>query len=462
MLNIILLIGMYPAIFIIYFTMKYSGKNRNGTMFGLCVPRDEQLAEEFYRQVENKQVWYQHRMRSTFFIFLVLPLISIAVPYLSIQFTIWMLWLLLAIVFFELPCIMVNRELKEWKKSVQIQEKAKQDNINLVELSKAGQVRKTKLSQFLLPILLSAAAVAAYYFFRKDVYGRRMTWVIAVIAACTPMFYAAAKWMDRQRTAVVSYDSEVNVNYARAKKRIWNQLWLLCAWINTAFTWGVGMALKKDKFLTGMLWGTIPYIIVITACILLAVRKVNRLERRYEKKIDPMLREEDDDCWIGGVLYYNKSDKHIMVETRVGYGTTINAATLAGKVFLAIGAAAILSVPIACLWMILLEFTPIKLNIQEDYLIAKQLRNDYKIAVDEISDLELVDDLPKLSKNAGTGMDNLYKGNWHILYNGDCEVFLNPKNEVFLKFTSEGVLYYMSASDDMQTRAVYEELQKRQ
>ena len=222
------------------------------------------------------------------------------------------------------------------------------------------------------------------------------------------------------------------------------------------------MALKKDKFLTGMLWGTIPYIIVITACILLAVRKVNRLERRYEKKIDPMLREDDDDCWIGGVLYYNKSDKHIMVETRVGYGTTINAATSAGKVFLVIGAAVILYVPIACLWMILLEFTPIKLNIQEDYLIAKQLRNDYKIAVEEISDLELVDDLPELSKNAGTGMDNLYKGNWHILYAGDCEVFLNPKKEVFLKFTSEGVLYYMSASDDMQTRAVYEELRKRQ
>lgn len=462
MLNIILFISMYPVVFIVYFVMKYSGKNRNGTMFGLCIPKDEQLAEEFYRQVENKQVWYQRRMRNTLIIFLVLPLISLAVPYFSIQFTIWMFWLLLAIIFFELPCIRVNRELKEWKKSVQIQEKAKQDNINFVEISKVGQVRKVKLFQFLLPTLLSMAAVAASYFFHNDIYGKRMTWVIAVIAFCTPMFYAAAKWMDRQRTAVVSYDSEVNVNYARAKKQIWNQLWLLCAWINTVFTWGVGMALKKDRFLTGLLWGTIVYIIVITACLLLAVRKANRLELHYEKKIDPMLREEDDDCWIGGILYYNKSDKHIMVETRVGYGTTINAATSGGKVFLAIGAAAILFIPISCLWIILVEFTPIKLNIQEDYLIARQLKNDYKIAVEEISDLELVDELPELSKNAGTGMDNLYKGNWHILYAGDCEVFLNPQNEVFLKFTSEGVLYYMSASDDMQTRTLYEALQERQ
>ena len=84
-----------------------------------------------------------------------------------------------------------------------------------------------------------------------------------------------------------------------------------------------------------------------------------------------------------------------------------------------------------------------------------------KVLLSDIREPELVDSLPEMSKNVGTGMDNLYKGNWHITYNGDCEVFLNPKNHLFIKFTVDGELYYMSAADDKETRAVYEELTAR-
>ena len=106
----------------------------------------------------------------------------------------------------------------------------------------------------------------------------------------------------------------------------------------------------------------------------------------------------------------------------------------------------------------MIEFTPIKLEIHENYLVAEQLKTDYRIDVGEIEELELVDELPELSKNRGTGMDNLYKGNWHIIYAGDCEVFLNPQNQVFLKFMADGELYYMSAADDNGTREIYAKL----
>ena len=55
LLNIILFIGMYPIVFILYFVSKWSSTNRNGTVFGLCVPGDKALAEEFYRQVDEKK-----------------------------------------------------------------------------------------------------------------------------------------------------------------------------------------------------------------------------------------------------------------------------------------------------------------------------------------------------------------------------------------------------------------------
>lgn len=499
LLNIMFFVSMYPIIFILYFVLKWNGKSRNGTVFGLCVPKEKEAAEEFFRQVDQKQAWYQHRMKMTLAVFAVIPLACFVTPHVSIQFTIWMLWLLAGIVVMELPTIKVNRELKIWKKERQARmysgqpcgakaaeesthmqqadgvegraaipeadggnkkaDAPKSDSVRLIELSEAGQVRKTKPLPFLIPILISAAAAAAYYMLRESPRSRQMFWVVLLFALCTPLFYVAASWMDRQRTAVVSYDSEVNINYARAKKQIWNRLWLACAWINTAFTIFTAFAMRNDDFsVIWLLWGTIGYMAVTLAGLLLAVRKVNRLEGRYENKIDPLLNEDDDDHWIWGMFYYNKAEKRTLLEARIGYGTTTNMATPVGRGLTIFAAVAILSVPIVCIWMIFIEFTPLKLKIQENYLVAEQLKTDYRIAVAEITALELVEDLPELSKNAGTGMENLYKGNWHIVYAGDCEVFLNPQNHLFLKFTADGKLYYMSAADDGKTRELYEEL----
>lgn len=480
LLNIILFVSMYPVVLIIYFVLKYSGKNRNGTVFGLCVPKDKELAEEFHQQVQEKQIWYQRRMRTTLILLLLAPLVSFAIPHVSIQFTIWMLWLIVGLVLLELPCVLVNRELKVWKKAAMAKRclaeqsaeneaepgaaaTEKTGSVKLFELSEAGQVRKAKPLPFFLPTLISAVAVVAYYLLCEDSRGRQMTWVVFLLAIVTPMFYVAAGWMDRQRTAVVSYDSEVNLNYARAKKQIWNRLWLLCAWVNTVFTAFAALVMRNDRITAlWLLWGTIVYIVVTMFLVLAAVRKVNRLEQRYEKKIDPLLREEDDDCWLWGMIYYNKADRRTLVETRIGYGTATNMATPLGKGLMAFAALAILSLPVVCVWMILLEFTPIRLEVRQDYLVAEQLKTDYRIAVEDIEELELVEALPELSKNAGTGMDNLYKGNWHIVYAGDCEVFLNPENGLFIKFMADGELYYMSAADDKKTWEVYEELKGRE
>ena len=248
--NIIMFIGMYPVVFIMYFVLKLNVKNRGGTVFGLCVPKDKDFAEEFYGQVNQRKEWYQYRMKQILFLLLVLPLITLKIPYVSLQFTFWMFWLVGGIVLMELPTVRVNRELKAFKKKKRAEMLLKQeseiaesggsdkksDYVRLVELSEAGQVRKTRLLPFLVPTLLSAAAVI-YSFLQSGEHGRRqMVFVVLLFALCTPMFYMMASWMDRQRTAVVSYESEVNVNYARAKKQIWNRVWLMCAWVNTVFT----------------------------------------------------------------------------------------------------------------------------------------------------------------------------------------------------------------------------------
>lgn len=486
--NILMLVGMYPVCFILYFVFKMSGKSRNGIIFGVRIPKDAGLAQEFEELAEEKRKIYYRRMRRTFFAFLFIPCVCFFTSHVSIQFTFWMLWLLTVILFLQLPYIRANRELSCWKKErllglaaseqrpeAYAGEKAEgeeegvldapqesmggAETIRRFELREAGAVRRVKAGSYLAPILLSAGAVLFCAFLHEKSNQKYMLWLVVVFALSTPMFYAVAVWMDRQRTAVINRDSEVNLNFARAKKQIWSRYWLLCAWGNTAFTvFSAVIAVREAAWTGWIVWGCVLYSLVLLALCARAASKVRRLEERYEEKTDTALQEEDDADWLWGCVYYNKSDRRTIVEARTGLGTSTNLATPIGKGLTIFGMICLLALPVVCIWMILLEFTPIRLEIRDNALIAEQLTTDYRIDIGRIAQLELVTELPELSKNAGTGMDNLYKGDWHILYAGDCEVFLNPQNGLFLKFTADGELYYMSAADDEGTFAVYEAL----
>ncbi len=504
LLNVIMWIGLYPAIFIIYFVLKLSAKDRSGIVFGVRLPKAADGAEEFAALLEERKKIYYRQMRMTFFVFLAIPLSSFLVPYFSIQFTIWMFWILAAIVFLELPYIRANRELVKWKKERRLaaaeraeqketadsQENGSSEECSRVsenrnaeecdcvpkdrdegkgsrapelvrhfELSQAGAVRRVRAGSFLPPVIVSAAAVLLA-FLRRGTYGHYtgLLWIIPVFALCTPLFFAAAAWMDRQRTAVISRDSGINVNFERAKKQVWSRYWLFCAWLNTAFTALAALLVSREAGGSWLLWGCLFYTLILTAGSGKMAGKLSRLEERYAPQTDASVMEDDDDNWLWGCVYHNRSDKRVMVEARVGLGTSVNVATPVGRGLTVFSVFVLLMIPILCLWMIMVEFTPFRLEIRGDELVAEQLKTDYRIAVSDITELTLVEELPELSKIAGTGMDSLYRGKWHILYGDNCEVFLNPQNSLFLRFVSDGVIYYMSAPEDEQTRALYEEL----
>ena len=163
---------------------------------------------------------------------------------------------------------------------------------------------------------------------------------------------------------------------------------------------------------------------------------------------------------IGGILYYNPSDPHTMVEQRVGIGTTVNMATSLGKGLTIFSAIMMLSCPLLCIWLIQEEFTPIDLVIQNHTLCAQHLKTDYQIPLSEIKDPTLLtaSDLPDWTRTYGTSMDTLEKGTLTISGGEDVNVFLNPENDAFLQFSANGKTYYMGGVDDTQTKGIYEEL----
>ena len=440
--KIIMTVCLYPAVFLMYFILKNEGQPKKGMVFGSKLSGSRQKEPEVIEVVRI----YNKQMNLLFAALVFLPIPVFFIPWESIVISFWMMWILASLFAFVIPFAIANGKIKAikrekgWKKG--------EEALTVVEIKHAGRVRLVKFYQFAAPCLLSAGAfIWALAGFRGE---RQEALGIAVgsMAFVTFLVYFMAVWMDSQKTKVISTDSEVNLGYARAGKNLWKNLYTLCMLFMLDADWQL-----SDFFF----WATALYILATIVLLVIAVKKRRSVDASYKDKMD-VEQLDDDDKWIWGMIYYNPKDKHSMVEQRVGIGTTMNMATPAGKGLAAFSGLAILSLPAVCVWLILLEFIPIQLFVEGNMLVASQIREEYTVSVTSMENVTLLEELPKLSKVSGTGMEELKKGTFRIPEEGKCQVFMNPTNSLFIRFEASGTTYYMSGYDDKETMEVYEEL----
>lgn len=454
MINIILAVCMYPVLFIMYFVQKAEGKTKMRTLFGV------NFSKEWLTDAEREQLEAEYRrtMNRYLIILALLPIVTFFIPYFSISFTIWMIWTIAMIVMFMLPYCKGNKKMLALKKERCLPETV--NEIIYAELKNAGMIRCVKWQHFALPcgisILLAVFAVTFFREYRLEIYGG----IIVIFALCSLLFWGIAMYMDRMKTKIISSDSDINVNYTRACKKIHKDLWLSSSWLNNVFIVALLIAMTVEVTQNVIssyviLWSSIIYSVLEILLCMRAFRQYYNLSRKYEKYRD-LEPNSDENHWIGGMFYFNPKDKRTMVEKRVGMGTTVNMATPAGKVWSIISALALLIIPISCIWVILLEFTPISLSVDNETLLARQLRTDYVIDTGTITEVTLENELPRSSKINGTGMDALLKGEFRNSIDGRIEMFLNPQNEYYLRIVSDETIYYLGGYDDAETQEVYQ------
>ena len=464
-LNILMLIAMYPMMLIVCFVMYTSMKPKNGMAFG-CTVSEVRRNDETLKEIERQ--WSVETKRNII-ITALLPLTAFLIPYASIQITIWTLWCFVLIVLLEAPFIKANAKVKALKRGTGWYDKENPEEF--IELKAAGEVRRVKISTFMVPFVVSMLAVATVYglsavengWIQNAGYVRGFGVVIILLVLLNPLFLLIARWMDSQKTEVISTQSDVNINYTRAKKNIWKDFWLQSSWVTTGYVWICAISLIFDvRFDLAVLIGCAVYTFVVMSLFFPVMKKIREVEARYEKERDIVTPGDDDRYWIWGLIYNNPKDKHTMVSQRVGMGTTINIATKAGKIWWGASIIVMLSLPVLLGWVIFEEFTPISLSINEDEVHAKHLKLEHELPIEEIENLELLDDLPSLTKAVGSAMDTLAKGSFRIKGTGEkCILFLNPQNEKFLRFEIDGQVYYMSGMTDEQTQIVYEEIKNK-
>lgn len=453
--GLILCVSLYPFVLIMYALLKNEAKSEKGIYFGVTVPKEHRKNPE----IEAITQWYNRQMKHCLWLMLVFPLPALFLPWDSIVMAVWMLWMTISIVIFFVPFGMANTKMKEVKSSQGWQGEVAR-NME-AEMKSAGKIRRVKwfhhIPQCVISVILPVWTICGDFGTRRT----PLFIMLITFAGITFLFLGMAVWQDRQKTQIISSDSDVNVNYNRAKKNLYKNLWVFCSWINVAYM--VCMIFCVDewgRFTDMFWWATGVYAVGTLLPVIWMVKRKLALDKTYETKRNRVASEDNDDNWIWGMIYYNPRDRHSMVEKRVGVGSTINMATSGGKAMVVFLALTMLSLPIISIWVIMLEFTPIHLVADQAQIVGNQLRQEIVIFMPAIEEAELLEELPKMSRNSGTAMENLRKGDWSVREEGNCTVFLNPQNELFLKIETPSTRYYLSGMDDEETTEVYEAIQK--
>lgn len=455
-LNLILVITMYPVVFIFYFCLKNEGHEpRKGIYYGVSLNK-EQAKDEALAEITNT---YQKQMKGFLWISLLMPWPILFFPWFSLSISYWCIWFFVVCVIFFIPFGIANKKLKELKL-----EKGWTTGVEpprFTEIKEAARIRRVKWYHFLAPILISVASLVWTLIRPRD--GREALLLIIVVTfgSMTLLFWGLAVWMDKEKTAIVSTDSNVNVNYSRACKNMWKNFWVAMTWVNVLCLVGMLFFLTQEQDFSIIFWLFLGLYLIATLILPIWVWKKNRsIEKRYEDKMD--IRVEDSDAhWIWGMFYCNPKDKHTMVNKRVGLGTTVNLATPVGKGTLVLLIVTLLSLPAMCIWVTMEEFTPIHMRVEDNTLVVRHLREKFHIALEDVQETVLLTQLPKMSRNHGNSLDNLLEGSYRVKEDSaSCEVLLNPQNGIFIRVETEDEIYLFSGFDDAETRQVYEAMLK--
>ena len=447
MLNIIFMVSCYPILFLMYFLLR-NARDRNNWCFGATLSK-EQKKDSAIDEIDAE---YRKKMKNGMIVMAIVPVITFFIPYMSIGFTIWMIWILLICFYPMVWYAQANTKVQKLKKERGWDTKCE---VKYTDLKVISVPPRVKFVSFLPVLALSVIAVVVAFICFKGAGYHAFQLCVSTFAACTLLFYLSAIWTDRQKISVISEDSDTNMNFARAKKKVWKDFWLLCAWLNTGFTWMAVLGMYfRNHGMTIILVGAIIYGVVIMAVAIQLVKKILDINHKYQDKRTIEDAADADRYWPYGLFYYNKKDKHLMVENRMGTGTALNMATGVGKGTYIFASLCLLIIPVSCIWMIMLDFTPIQTTVENKTIVCQQLSVEYEIPLEEVKSYEIVMELPEMTKLNGNGMDHVYSGTFEIYRQGKVELFLNPQNNLYLKLITEEETYYISGDTNDETQAV--------
>lgn len=432
---------------LVCFLLRNEAKFKKNIVVGVTIPynsRNKQEVVNILEKFKKNQV------------FICIFLLVLAIPcfffkeFLTIM-TSWIIWLYICIILPYIPYIKTNKALKEVKNK-------NGWNAMALETSKKIIVDTALIPNypilspwiFIIPLMLSLIPII----FDHDYLVAYIVDSLSIV-----MFWFCYKYLYRNKAEKVDENEGLTKTLSRVRRHNFGTMWIISSYFMVALNFTLWLTMNNP----------IISIILIVAITLILTYFILRIELKTRKVQEKLTKEsgvyayvDDDDKWIWGLFYYNPYDSKLIINNRVGMNTSVNLAKPLGKVLTGLSLILMLSMLMIIPIIGISSKQPIEINISSTSLNATNGMTDYEIPLDEITDVTLLDELPRnLRRTNGTRMDNLLKGNFSSKELGPMRVILDPNYTNFILLTTEqDKTYLLGTRDDTETIKIYEKLEK--
>ena len=257
----------------------------------------------------------------------------------------------------------------------------------------------------------------------------------------------------RQRGDVAGPDSGKNAALTRVRRYNYGKMLLGTSYLTAIFM--LGYWLLQDSALWTMVL-TVAYMFVLIGFCLATEFSVRRVQERLTR--DEPGYVDEDDLWVWGMFYNNPNDRHLFINDRTGSGMGVNIGRPAGKAFMAVTAALLVGLIVVCIALALGFSSPFEADIEGDTLYFSHGMEKYEIALEDVTELELIYELPRARRIAGTGLPNLLEGRFSVEGYENVRISLNPEQPPYIAVETEDMTRIFALNTPEETEEFYDEI----
>ena len=360
----------------------------------------------------------------------------------SLSFTLWFVWMTACVVVPYIPYILCNRDLKRLKAENGWKQPSAADTVT-VDLGAIPEQKWLSPWAFVPALILSLLPLVFDRSFAI------MYWIDSALIVC---FWLSYRYLFRNKAEIVDDNTTVTAALTRIRRNQWGKMWLLCAYSMAGINWLAYLTMYSPAAMT---IGIVVFMAVLLGAAMYVEFQTRRLQEKLTADSGKGFYVDDDDKWLGGLVYYNPNDSRTIINDRVGTNSSVNLAKPGGKVLFALTALIIVTLP---LWGLLLGNSEIKTEIGADSILIKGGMHAYSISIDDVTNAELLTELPDITRTAGTNLPELYGGNFVSREYGKLKVCLDPTAPPFVLVETEETTYLLGTKDEAQTHAIFEAL----
>ena len=407
-------------------------KPKKNIITGVTLPYEAQGDEEVLALLER----YKRELKRMCWVMLAAVVPGLFIRSVGLFMIYVVVWIIALCAVFAVPYIRCNKSLRRLKEERGWLRTEEAPQVVTDLQAAAEEMRWLSPWWFFPPFFIALIPL----FFEREVW-----WAWTICAAMVPVFYLCYRYLYRNRAEVVDADSRRTMALTRIRRYNWGKVWLVTAWATGLFNVLLWLTLDHVWLCMGvcLLYG----LITVVEAVGIEFR-VRRLQEKLTADSGQGFYVDEDDQWIWGMIYYNPNDARLMVNARTGVGTTVNLARRSGQVLMALVLVLLLACPLMGVWMMGMERAPVELEVTETELVGSHYGGHWSVALEDIAEIQVLPERPKLRRVAGTGMESALTGQFNADGWGRVTVCIDPRTGPWLLVTAEdGTRYLFGASE---------------